>query len=65
MWKEEEEGFERISSNRIQEANSTGVDVLAVGCPFCMIMLSDANSESGNKLEVMDIAEIVAKQLDK
>ncbi|MBE0408372.1 MAG: (Fe-S)-binding protein [Anaerolineales bacterium] len=65
MWKEEEDGLERVSTNRIKEAYSTGADLMAVGCPFCMIMLSDANSENGNKLQVMDIAEIVARQLSK
>jgi Fe-S oxidoreductase len=65
MWKEEEEGQERVSSNRIKEAYSSGANLLAVGCPFCMIMLSDANSENEKRLEVMDIAEIVAKQLQK
>jgi len=63
MWKEEAEGIERVSSNRINEANTIGVDILAVGCPFCMVMLSDANSESGNKLQILDIAEIIAKQI--
>lgn len=65
MWKEEEEGNERVSSNRIHEAHSSNVDVLAVGCPFCMVMLSDANNESANPLQVLDIAEIVASLLDK
>jgi Fe-S oxidoreductase len=65
MWKEEEEGFERVSKNRIKEAYSSGAELLAVGCPFCMLMLSDANSENESQLQVMDVAEIVAKQLRK
>ncbi|HSO27870.1 MAG TPA: (Fe-S)-binding protein, partial [Anaerolineales bacterium] len=40
MWKEEEEGDQRVNANRMAEAVSTGADVLAVGCPFCMIMLT-------------------------
>ncbi len=60
FWKEEEEGEQRVSAERINEAEATGADVLAVGCPFCMIMLSDA---SQNGLEVRDVAEIVAERI--
>jgi Fe-S oxidoreductase len=60
FWKEEEEGQERVSAQRIAEAEATGAEVLAVGCPFCMIMLSDA---SQNGMEVRDVAEIVAERV--
>lgn len=61
MWKEEEAGNERVSANRVREAVQTGADTLAVGCPFCMIMLTDA---AGDQIPVRDLAEIVADQLD-
>jgi Fe-S oxidoreductase len=65
MWKEEEEGSERVSANRLREAEETGATRLAVGCPFCMIMLNDAAGTSNSKLQVIDIAELVADQFDK
>jgi Fe-S oxidoreductase len=37
-------------------------DTLAVGCPFCMIMLNDARKDAGSDMLVMDIAEIVAEK---
>src|SRR5512133_760363 len=36
MWKEEEPGRIRVNAERYQQAKETGVDTLAVGCPFCM-----------------------------
>jgi Fe-S oxidoreductase len=64
MWKEEEEGSERVNANRFQEAQSTGAETLAVGCPFCMVMLNDAKKDSNSDMEVLDIAEIVLQSLD-
>jgi Fe-S oxidoreductase len=63
MWKEEEHGEERVSVNRLREAQATGKDTLAVGCPFCMIMLSDAATTTKSELTVRDVAEIVAESL--
>jgi Fe-S oxidoreductase len=64
MWKEEEEGTERVSLNRFREAQATGADALAVGCPFCMVMLTDAKNQDGSEMPVLDVAEIIAAQLD-
>jgi len=63
MWKEEEPGSSRVNATRFAEAKSTGADTLAVGCPFCMTMLSDASKADGGTMQVMDVAEIVAKQM--
>lgn len=63
MWKEEEHGQERVSQNRIREAMQTGLDTLAVGCPFCMIMLTDAAKAASSALEIKDVAEIIAQDL--
>jgi len=65
MWKEEEAGSERVSANRFAEAQKTGAETLAVGCPFCMIMLTDAQKAADSPMQVRDIAEIVADQLEK
>jgi len=64
MWKEEEPGTQRVSLKRFQEAQASGAGVLAVGCPFCMVMLNDAKKDAGSEIEVLDVAEIVARQLE-
>jgi len=65
MWKEEEDGVERVNASRFREAQATGAKTLAVGCPFCMIMLNDARKDSNSEMEVQDIAEIVLQSLDR
>lgn len=63
MWKEEEHGTSRVSSERIRQAKEVGADTLAVGCPFCMIMLSDAAKAEAPNLLVRDVVEIIADNL--
>ncbi len=63
MWKEEEEGNDAVRRNRFREAEKTGAEVLGTGCPFCMIMLTDAGTELESKVAVRDIAEIVADKI--
>ncbi len=63
MWKEEEHGSEAVNKNRYLEAQATGADAIAVGCPFCNQMLSDANTEEKGAMQVKDIAQIVADAL--
>ncbi len=65
MWKEEQHGSQRVNANRFEEAQSTGVGTLAVGCPFCMLMLTDAAKAENSQMQVLDIAEIVAAQLEE
>jgi Fe-S oxidoreductase len=60
MWKEEEHGQERVNVARMREAMATGAGALAVACPFCMLMLTDA---AGDRLAVRDPVEIIAEQL--
>jgi len=63
MWKEEENGTARINATRFAEAKSTGAETLAVGCPFCMTMMTDAAKNDGASIQVKDVAEIVAERL--
>jgi len=64
MWMEETIG-ERINLNRTTEAVGTGADQIAVGCPFCRVMLSDglaALQDSGDaraEVEVLDVAQML------
>jgi Fe-S oxidoreductase len=63
MWKEEEHGTSRISEARVAEARATGAETMAVACPFCMIMLTDAAKSEGEKVKVLDVAEIVIERI--
>ncbi len=64
MWMEENIG-ERINLNRTKEAVGTGADQIAVGCPFCRVMLSDgltseqANGNAREEVEVLDVAQML------
>ncbi|TWI88894.1 (Fe-S)-binding protein [Chitinophaga japonensis] len=65
MFKEEEKGNTRVNFERSREAVATGASVIASNCPFCMTMLTDGVKEEGREdsVQVLDIAEIVARQL--
>jgi Fe-S oxidoreductase len=64
MWMEENIGS-RINMNRTTEAVETGADQIAVGCPFCRVMLSDgltaqqADGSAREEVEVLDVAEML------
>jgi Fe-S oxidoreductase len=63
MWKEEEPGSGRVNEARFAEAKSTGANVVAVGCPFCLTMMNDASKADGGTIQVKDVAEIVAERM--
>jgi Fe-S oxidoreductase/nitrate reductase gamma subunit len=63
MWKEEENGTMRVNQARFKEAKETGANTLAVGCPFCMTMLSDASKADGGSVQVKDVAELVVDRM--
>ncbi|MBN2115165.1 MAG: (Fe-S)-binding protein [Anaerolineales bacterium] len=63
MWKEEENGSTRVNEARFREARETGANTLAVGCPFCMTMLSDASRADGDSMQVKDVAELVVERM--
>jgi Fe-S oxidoreductase len=63
MWKEEEPGTARVNQTRYAEAKASGAETLAVGCPFCLTMLTDASKAEENGLPVKDVAEIVAERI--
>jgi len=54
----------RINHRRFAEVSETGVSTVAVACPYCPIMLSDAARHAGQEeFVVADVAEIVAARL--
>ena len=68
MWMEEKIG-ERINLNRTREAVETGASQIAVGCPFCRVMLSDgltalqADGSAGSDVEVLDVAQMLLESV--
>ena len=66
MWMEEKIGT-RVNRNRTDEILATGVDVAAVACPYCTIMITDGVKDAGaeERIEVLDIAEVLARSLPK
>ena len=66
FWKEEEKGAERVSTNRYRELKNTGAKTVATGCPFCMRMMTEETAkEEEPEVEVLDVAEIAARSLNK
>lgn len=63
IWKEEEAGDRRVSTERINEVIEAGENTLAVACPFCMIMLEDAAKSAPETVEIRDVVEIVRDRL--
>lgn len=51
----------RPNNLRAKEAAETGAEILAVACPFCMIMLEDGvkTEKLEEKIKVLDIIELV------
>ncbi|MCE7915936.1 MAG: (Fe-S)-binding protein, partial [Nitrosomonas sp. PRO4] len=63
MWKEEEAGSARVNEARFAEAKATGANTVAVGCPFCLTMMTDAAKGESSEIQVKDVAEIVAERM--
>ncbi len=63
MWKEEEHGTAAVNATRYQEAVSTGARTIAVGCPFCLTMMTDAAKQADQGVAVKDVVEIIAERL--
>ncbi|KRE42571.1 heterodisulfide reductase-related iron-sulfur binding cluster [Knoellia sp. Soil729] len=63
MWMEEKLGG-RINMNRTEEALATGAERIAIGCPFCRVMMSDGLTAKqaegvGEDVEVVDVAQML------
>jgi Fe-S oxidoreductase len=64
MWMEEH--GDRINNARTDMAIATGADRIAVGCPFCLTMMSDGIKDRNmeEKMAARDIAELVWEAMD-
>ena len=62
MWMEED-ADKRVNVIRASELAETGCDTVAVGCPFCSVMVKDGLDAVGAEMEVMDVAELLWEQI--
>jgi Fe-S oxidoreductase len=64
-WMEEKIG-KRVNQTRMKEALDTGAEVMAAACPFCITMFDDGikGLEAEERMQIEDIAEIVAQALE-
>ena len=65
MWKEEEPGSAAVNKTRYDEAHATGAKTIAVGCPFCLTMMTDAAKAADEGVAVKDVVELIAESLGK
>jgi Fe-S oxidoreductase len=61
----EERIGKRVNVERTEQAIATGAETVAVGCPFCMTMITDGTKARNveETLKVKDLAELVAERL--
>lgn len=66
MFKEAEKGNKEVNVERSEEALALNPDVIAVGCPFCMTMMTDGvkHFNKEDKTQVLDVAELIAQAND-
>ncbi|MCX6350948.1 MAG: (Fe-S)-binding protein [Bacteroidetes bacterium] len=62
VFKDAEKGNKEVYAERTEEALATGADIIAMSCPFCMVMLSTGVTEKdkGDTVKTLDIAELIA-----
>jgi Fe-S oxidoreductase len=63
MFKEAEKGNKEINIERTEEALESNANIIATGCPYCNTMMTDGikHFEKENEIEVLDVAELIAK----
>jgi Fe-S oxidoreductase/nitrate reductase gamma subunit len=64
MWMEESTG-KRINIVRVEEALEKDPKTICVCCPYCMVMFEDGlkDKDADDRVQVLDLAEIVAARL--
>lgn len=65
FWKEEEPGERGVNRERYDEARSVGAETIAVGCPFCLTMMTDAANAANEGVAVRDVVELIADSLEQ
>ncbi|MEM3017629.1 MAG: (Fe-S)-binding protein, partial [Candidatus Bathyarchaeia archaeon] len=59
----DQELWAKIGDERFRQAEIVKADFVVSGCPFCRRSLTQAARRSGSKMQILDIVELVAKQL--
>jgi len=62
MWMEEDPK-KRVCSVRAKEALDTGAKTVAVGCPFCLTMMTDGVAAQTDSARVLDVAELLVERM--
>lgn len=66
MFKDAEAGKKEIYVERTEDALEVNPGIIATGCPFCNTMMTDGikNKEKESEIQVLDIAELIARAKD-
>ncbi|MFD1294593.1 (Fe-S)-binding protein [Lutibacter holmesii] len=66
MFKEPEKGNKDINVERTEDVIDVQPNIIATGCPFCNTMMTDGvkATDKEESIEVLDIAELIAKAED-
>ena len=66
MFKEAEPGKKEVNMERMEDVEAIGPEIVAVGCPFCMTMMTDGvkNTNKDDRIKVYDLAELIAQSQD-
>ncbi len=70
MWMEEKIG-KRVNTERTEEAIATGAATIAVGCPFCRVMISDGvgslqgDRDAADQVQVRDVAQLLLEAVHR
>ena len=51
------------AGERLEEAEATGAEALVTACPWCERVFRDARAESGSRLEILDLTDLVLKSM--
>jgi Fe-S oxidoreductase len=64
MWLETDANT-RINHRRLGDAVDAKADVVATACPYCLLMFDDAirSKGVGEQIQVMDVAEVLERQI--
>ena len=64
VWQETKKG-ERLSDLRLEQAIEAGAEVVAVACPYCMLMLKDSvlTRDKSDVIGVKDVSELVEEAI--
>ena len=54
-----------INNGKSEAITATGAQVVATGCPGCMMQLSDGLKQHGSNVEVLHTLQLLARQLTR